>query len=109
VYYSFILEGDRLDEPIGSIFIGPSAVPSEMNAGYKVFMADGVREEATWELISHQTHVINLTLTDAAGFPVFNTSVDSKEIYELKDLRTESLVDFIERMARSPELFTAYK
>jgi sphingomyelin phosphodiesterase len=99
-------------KPSGSLWIGASVTPyTELNPGYKVFYADGVRENATWQILDHETWIYDLATANEAGAdvqPEFYKEYSAREAYGMEGFRPQDLWDFVQRMAVDDELFKLY-
>jgi len=99
--------------PTTSLYIGASATPyTDLNPGYKIFYADGVRANATWELTNHETWIYNLTLAnlgqgDPSAVQWFRL-YSAKEDFGLLSLRPNDLYDFVVRMVTDDVLFQKF-
>lgn len=84
-----------------------------MHSGYNVFYADGERgADSTWEIINHQTFVLNLTHSNAQpveAAPTFNMILDAQEMWGVTSLTAETVHDFIYRMVCDDALFLEYQ
>lgn len=83
----------------------------DLNPGYKVFYADGVRPNATWQITDHETYVYDLAAANEAGssvMPSFYKEYSAKEAYAMDGFRPTDLWDFVQRMAVDDDLFRTY-
>jgi sphingomyelin phosphodiesterase len=99
-------------QPTGSLYIGASVTPyTDLNPGYKVFLADGVRLEPTWQILDHETYVYDLLAANEAGAsvePTFYKEYSARESYSLEGFRPNDLWEFVQRMAVDDDLFLTY-
>lgn len=83
----------------------------DLNPGYKVFYADGVRENATWQITDHETYVYDLAAANEAGssvLPAFYKEYSAKEAYAVEGFTPANLWEFVKRMAVDDALFRTY-
>lgn len=100
------------NRPISVSYVDGSGLPDGMNPAYNVFYADGERgNESTWEIVNHETWILNLTASNdnPKNEPVFSQILDAQTHYKVSSMVPEEVHDFIKRMVCDDELFLAYQ
>ena len=99
------------ERPLNGIsYVSPSALTDGMNSGYKIFHVDGQRgNESTWEIIDHETWILNTTRSNAQQEPVFEKLFSARQEYGLESLRGDALYDLILRMISDDNLFLKFQ
>jgi sphingomyelin phosphodiesterase len=110
--YKLTFEADT-GRPISVSYVGGSGVTDGMNSAFNVYWADGERNaESTWEIINHETWVLDLTPSNALpddSPPIFRKILNAREMYKMKSLVPEEVHSFINRMVCDDDLFLEYQ
>jgi len=109
--YKVTLE-DGSGKPIGVSYVGGSAVPDGMNPAYNVYHVDGERgTESTWELINHESWIVNLTKSNLYPDegPEFQMLLNANRDYGLESMYPDDVHSFIKSMVCNDDLFEQYQ
>jgi len=100
------------DKPTNALWVGASSTPHVgLNPGYKVFFADGVDGNNTWEIIDHETWIYDLEAANDNGEeiePEWYKEYSFKEAFEMDSLRPGDLYDLVVRMLTDDDLFQKF-
>jgi len=97
--------------PANTLNIGVSTTAyTHLNPGFKVYFADGERQDATWEMMDHETYVYDLSAANAGqnGQPSWYKLYNMKEAFGLDSLRPADLYDMVVKMVTDDALFQKY-
>lgn len=80
------------------------------NLGFKVYYVDGERgEDSTWELMDHETWILDLPKSNAESSPHWSKLYTASEDFGLTSQRPEDYYDFTLRMIQDRNLFEKYR
>lgn len=111
-HFQMFFDPEDPQRPTKVGFVAQSQTPYEkMNPGYKVYIIDGGRENATYTVLDHENWYFDLDQANTDGAPTFEVLYSAKEEYGMADLSPQSHLDLIYEMAEegSPKFDLFYK
>src|SRR5581483_6953055 len=79
--------------------------------GYKIYTVDGARgKDSTWNILEHETWIYNLTEANSNPSipPRWYRLYKATEAFEIPDLSSQSLHNFVQRMSYNSTAFDTY-
>ncbi|XP_076456755.1 sphingomyelin phosphodiesterase-like [Babylonia areolata] len=99
-----------LTRPTSVAYISPSVTPySNLNMGYRIFTIDGNYTTSSWEVLDHETYILNLTAANTRRQPpVWQLEYTAKAAYGMKSLFPADWNQFISRLQKNSTLLQDY-
>ncbi|XP_034971199.2 sphingomyelin phosphodiesterase [Zootoca vivipara] len=66
--FELFYDDETLSRPVGIAFVAPSVTTYiNLNPGYRVYQVDGPRPGSSFQVLDHETFILNLTLANVPG------------------------------------------
>lgn len=112
-HYEVFYDIATLKRPTSVAYISPSVTPfSNLNMGYRIFTIDGNYSQSSWEVLDHETYILNLTEANMKiSTPTWQLEYMAKSTFNMKSLFPEDWNDLITQMKSNDtllQLFNTY-
>ncbi len=84
-------------------YLGPSVTTAfNLNPGYRIYIADGQRDETTWTILDHETKFLNLTETNLYGSPKWRTEYTARDAFGMDSLLPHEWSSLVDELLHEP-------
>ncbi|KAL8597001.1 hypothetical protein ACOMHN_050100 [Nucella lapillus] len=96
--------------PTGVAYISPSVTPySNLNMGYRIFTVDGNHSASSWEVLDHETYILNLTAANIRQKPpVWQLEYTAKAAYGMPSLFPKDWDNVINKLQTDNKLLQQF-
>ncbi|CAI5773755.1 sphingomyelin phosphodiesterase [Podarcis lilfordi] len=108
--FELFYDEETLSRPVGIAFVAPSVTTYvNLNPGYRVYQVDGPRPGSSFQVLDHETFILNLTLANVPGAkPQWQRLYGARQAYGLASAFPADWDALVRRMQTDEGLFQRF-
>ncbi|KAK7091157.1 sphingomyelin phosphodiesterase-like [Littorina saxatilis] len=109
-HFQVFYDLQTLKRPTNVAYISPSVTPfSNLNMGYRIFTLDGNYSASSWEVLDHETYILNLTAANTRKSPpTWDLEYSAKAKYGMTSFFPEDWDVLVSRMEKNDSLLQTF-
>lgn len=95
--------------PVNVAYVGPSVTAyAGLNMGYRFYIVDGIYRNSSYQVLDHETYILNLTKANTEGKINWEHEYSAKALYNMTSLYPRDWDRLITRMKTDQTLLNTY-